>query len=541
MWSRYRDQWVSELSNGPIATYGLANPSRADGHGQPFMSRLDLSTLQPAQNAVAHLAITNYTGITNEVTEPSVYFNPNGFGGFRYWMCAGPYPNANNTYENPSIWCSNDGQAWIVPPGVTNPLVPAPAGGGNNADPHLIEVKGTLYLVYCAENLPGVGDNINVISSTDGVTWTAPALVLNTSITTGHQAQSPCPYFDGTTWHLWVLDQSSTPLTFVYRSATAITGPWSAPTTTNMVAPAGKKLWEMEVKRFADEWHMLICVTDTASSATGGQLHFATSIGAVNWTMTATPLLTGAGGGWDVSIYKATFVHIQRGNTMALGIWYSSAGGTGGNSWWIGYTTATFGVTPATDLQKNAMNILASLKPIAPYVLGDTFDRADAAVMGTSDSGATYTVWAGVPGISGKQAYASTAANTKAVTTALADGYSEITVATNDSAGYLVFRGTDTSNYWRFGFTGSSGANVALQKVVAGAVTTLIGPLANMPVGTRFGVLHSGSSISIYTNGILRATVTDAFNQSAILVGFQSQTLATRLDNLWSRALVNGL
>ncbi len=35
-----------------------------------------------------------------------------------------PYPNGNDTYENPSILAGNDGTSWAVPAGLINPIDP---------------------------------------------------------------------------------------------------------------------------------------------------------------------------------------------------------------------------------------------------------------------------------------------------------------------------------------------------------------------------------------------------------------------------------
>ena len=75
----------------------------------------------------------------------------NAWNGYRYWMAMTPYPNAQNAYENPSIVVSDDGETWIEPPGISNPIVPYPGAGYYNSDPCLVKAGNLLYLFYrCA-------------------------------------------------------------------------------------------------------------------------------------------------------------------------------------------------------------------------------------------------------------------------------------------------------------------------------------------------------------------------------------------------------
>ena len=68
------------------------------------------------------LNIPTYDG-SGQGVHPDVYYNANGWNGYRYWMAVTPYPGGNAAYENPSIVVSNDNVNWIVPPGLSNPIV----------------------------------------------------------------------------------------------------------------------------------------------------------------------------------------------------------------------------------------------------------------------------------------------------------------------------------------------------------------------------------------------------------------------------------
>lgn len=155
-----------------------------------------------------------------------------------------------------------------------------------------------------------------------------------------------------------------------------------------------------------------------------------------------------------------------------------------------------------------------------------------------------WTVWAGTPGIVSRQAAPTTTGNTKAVAAAVADGYTAIIVNALSSAtgeGWLVFRGVDSSNYWRFGFTTGTPPTLLVQKIVAGGATQLLnlGQVA-FHAGIRLGVLHSGPSYTVYADGLQVGTFTDSFNQTATLAGWQSSDTPARFGPIYSRALVAG-
>ena len=114
------------------------------------------------------LTIPCYDG-ENQPVHPSVVYIPTGFNGYKYWMSFTPYTRGSSAVENPSIVASNDGITWVVPDGLTNPLVQTPSDGYNR----------DAELVYIAETSPaklriywGVNSGKGYYKeSTDGITW----------------------------------------------------------------------------------------------------------------------------------------------------------------------------------------------------------------------------------------------------------------------------------------------------------------------------------------------------------------------------------
>ena len=87
-------------------------------------------TFDSIDNASEKLDLETYDG-SGETIHPDIVYFPDGWHGYKFWMVNTPYPNNDGALENPSIWCSNDGSSWVIPDGLTNPIVAKPASGVN--------------------------------------------------------------------------------------------------------------------------------------------------------------------------------------------------------------------------------------------------------------------------------------------------------------------------------------------------------------------------------------------------------------------------
>jgi hypothetical protein len=135
------------------------------------------SLIIPVSDLV-QLSIPTYDG-SGQCVHPSVVYVRNKLSGYKYWMAFTPYPGLNSDYENPSIVASNDGINWVVPAGLTNPVVPKPADRAN-ADSTLIWDGTTLHLYWIE-----IGGSTYKKTSTDGITWSAKTPTVNCSIKRG--------------------------------------------------------------------------------------------------------------------------------------------------------------------------------------------------------------------------------------------------------------------------------------------------------------------------------------------------------------------
>ena len=134
----------------------VGNPGAPDAGDGPatflFYSGFEDPAVATGKNAPVPLVTPTYDG-SGQVVHPDVVYVPGGWNGYEYWMGMTPYPNSNNSYENPSVLASNDNLTWVVPPGVINPLAPTPPG--HNDDVELLLVGGQMILYYVETNNDG--------------------------------------------------------------------------------------------------------------------------------------------------------------------------------------------------------------------------------------------------------------------------------------------------------------------------------------------------------------------------------------------------
>jgi len=115
-----------------------------------------------------------------------------------------------------------------------------------------------------------------------------------------------------------------------------------------------------------------------------------------------------------------------------------------------------------------------------------------------------------------------------------ADGTLQMTVDMLGAETGMLFRYVDANNYWQ---TYTSGANVGMQKVVAGVATQVGGAPVSPTTGVHtWKVVLLGSSIRTFIDNVLKHDATDATHQTATKHGLSSgvvnQDLVTTYDDI---------
>lgn len=479
-----------------------------------------------------------YSAVGSDVVHPSVLFFPGaGWMGYRYWMAYTPYPTANSAYENPCLAVSQDGDTWAALSGGASPLVGQPVGG-YNADTQLVMApdRSKMYLIFRERISSGAtGNNLKIMETTNGVTWTLPVTVLTGAYASQDYA-SPSIWWDSTNGR-WVmishnLDGAGYPMQRLVTTGSSIYSGWGSATTITITHPTARTWWHSGFIPLADG-RIIGLVQDQASGGggAGGALFAAESLdGGLTFAVRSVYA--------ELNFYRPNLSLFQRDD------------GAAGVTAWIGRldSGAAYTIHREDWLQgaaaKSIGDGMLSSQQFGYYPSGwlywDNYNRADGA-LGTPVVGSALTVDAGTVTIVSSKAVTGSVGNNRALTASLgtADQVVEADFIANPAGGWLIFRAVDTANYYRVGFTAVWPNGLTIQSIVSGAIGAInrlvVSPTrsATISAQTRVRVVCRGRRFRVYVNGVFWEEITDAlYYSTGVKAGFQATNASASFDNL---------
>lgn len=357
------------------------------------------------------------------------------------------------------------------------------------------------------------------------------------------------------------MNGSIKPLTVIVAAPPQVAGLTAGAATMTTVplswaAAARATSYLVEKQLGAGAWSAVGTVGGTTTTATGltaaSTYTFRVSAinsggtGPVSATVSATTPATPTAPGQVTGLATGTMTE-----TTAPLTWTATSGATSylvesktaaGSTWTpvtVGTNSATVtGLTAATsyNFRVSAINangtgtasVTATASTVTPFVtITDDFNRADSTTtLGTTNTGQTWealtagSVFGIVSNQAYRQTYAGTGENAVVVDAGKADVDISITTSKLGAGGGIVFRATNSANFWCIDTNMATGHK--LFKFVSNAFV-FVG-LAGNPsaaVGDVARVVAVGSSISVTVNGGTAYTVTDTFNQTATKHGFR--------------------
>lgn len=245
-------------------------------------------------------------------THPSVLYFEKKWNNYHYWAALTPYPDTDSQFENPHIFCSDNGIKWVEPKDIINPIEPCPPGFGFNSDVNLMADNGILYCYWRASN--DKQRAIYVKQSIDGVHWSeketvcvmpygvvdviAPSFLKDGD---NYYCYSVCGAEDepGSFYTKYSIRRmvSANPLKFYpekdkgYDLININGRPWG-----NEQEP-----WHIEVKKFMNIWMMLVTTTSFNRYGGGGRLFMGYSIDGKDFRFASKPITE------ITSTYKSSF------------------------------------------------------------------------------------------------------------------------------------------------------------------------------------------------------------------------------------------
>lgn len=292
----------------PADVVDLPGPIRVDDWVGRIGDRLAIPTPDPASDA-------------GQAVHPSVLYFPEKWNGYRYWMGVTPYSGGHDKYEDPCILASDDGDKWVAPKGITNPLDNAPGRRRYNSDPYLVFHDGKLHLFwrYLDKKATGREENLFLRTSADGVEWTPKVKVYGSDKKIRRLVAPSFQFVDGV-WHMWAVDivQARKPL--VHLTTASLTADWSIPAACSVPVKPRKTPWHVHIKRIGDQYVGLM--NDTLTGGKGarrGDLYLITSNDGNTWKRSSKAIIPRKGPHHN-NLYASTFIP----TTQGIDVWYSA-------------------------------------------------------------------------------------------------------------------------------------------------------------------------------------------------------------------------
>ncbi len=243
-------------------------------------------------------------------THPSVLYFQQKWNNHQYWMALTPYPSGINEYENPTIFCSDDGLHWKEPFGISNPIEKTPLEPGYNSDVNLLFDNGKLYCFWRGMSIvdPSTGKVIDgrtllYRSSVDGVHWSEKKIVTSWNYS-GIDLIAPSILKDADSYSCYGVSTGEIALGSYYTNyairRTVVKNidnirvdralgydlvkikdrPWGE----------DEEPWHIEARKFQDKWYMMVSTTRNNKYGSAGRLFFGFSDDGINFKFGNKPI-----------------------------------------------------------------------------------------------------------------------------------------------------------------------------------------------------------------------------------------------------------
>lgn len=282
----------------------------------PIVAQADYSTIDT-------LTLVTYDG-SGETVHPSIIDVGEEWGGYRYWMANTPYPESDPAFENPCVWASADGETWVVPDGLTNPIYAKPASDFNADSEIFYDTEQDSMYVIWKEKSTG---NVLMLSSGDGVTWAGKRTVLDAEANE-KECISPSLIKIGSKYYIYyftftdilinnprIMRVSSNSINGLYGNRELIT----APTNDGFI------FWHFDILYY-DGYYWLSSL-EASGTGRGLDIYIMKSSDGINFSQTQPAFRAARKEVYDLAIrgfYKPSLVIIANQPTLYVTTWYST-------------------------------------------------------------------------------------------------------------------------------------------------------------------------------------------------------------------------
>lgn len=156
---------------------------RLNANDNYLSNQKEIMDAQKYPNALNRLVLIDSYDTLDQI-HPKILKFEDRWNGYYWWMAFTPYPNGDQSKENPHILASNNLTTWVEPTGFKNPLDPQPSEDATkqyNSDTHLVFREDLNQLECWWRFVDEENDRIVIYRRTtsDGVNWNDKEIMID--------------------------------------------------------------------------------------------------------------------------------------------------------------------------------------------------------------------------------------------------------------------------------------------------------------------------------------------------------------------------
>ena len=275
---------------------------------------------------------------SQQTCHPSTIWDNTKKYGYEWIMAHTPYPNMDDTRENPSIVVSTDGKNFSVPSGLTNPIFrPTDVTKTFFSDVNLCDDGTKLIMIWRETDRTTRLSRLYYSTSTNVTTWTVPQILFDYNENIRGYVAPTLLYIDNKYRLYYKVDASLDSNRYSFIESADFTT-WTAPTTVsiNFGEWSGHYAWHSEFKRHNGTWYCLANGVKN-NKHDDSKLFILTSTDGINFSNCQLVLAPSTSSFGNKHLYKSSFVFW--GNQ----IWLYYSAFNNNNSCHIGLTVSRTG------------------------------------------------------------------------------------------------------------------------------------------------------------------------------------------------------
>jgi len=274
---------------------------------EQILPKFEPLSIDSSNNSKYQLNIISKYG-DNEAYHPKVLSFKNEWNGYKYWMSYTPYPQGDDSKENPHIAVSNDMIEWETLDNLDTPKNTRP-GKRYNSDSHLV-YNSDLERLECYWRYVDDIKNKSIIyrrTTKDGINWSEKEIAILNNPRSKVDCLSPAIIYEDGQYKIWYIDKNNT-----MKFKTSKDGlNWSNETEIKMEYAENVKSWHLDVIHTEKGYEMLIVSFENWELRNDMNLYYTVSKDGINWAKAQVILRPTVGtDNWDNrGIYRSSFIY----------------------------------------------------------------------------------------------------------------------------------------------------------------------------------------------------------------------------------------